>query len=185
MFRIAYQGLERDAIRNLPAAAQAVFHRSLAKSPAERYATCSQMVDALEAALIRRPLAATRLADASEFAAARPAAPASLPERSGASRHFSREALKDFGITLAVCALILGAIFYFLLPPKPAGTGSKTGTVVPGITQPAQPAPAAQPAPVKPPPVAARTKPAPRKHGKKAIEPEVELKPVEPKIIRQ
>ena len=51
MFRIAYQGLERDAIRELPAAAQTVFQRSLAKRPAERYATCGEMVETLDSAL--------------------------------------------------------------------------------------------------------------------------------------
>jgi serine/threonine protein kinase len=126
MFRIAYQGLERDAIRGLPAAAQTVFQRSLAKRPAERYATCGEMVATLENALDRRPPAPTRLADAAQFVAARNAAPA-LVEPSAAARHIPGEGLQYFAATFVVCALILAAVFYLLLPkstprPVPAAT---------------------------------------------------------------
>ena len=148
MFRASYQGLERDAIRDLPPAAQQVFQRSLAKTPAERYATCTQMVEALDSALIRRPVAATRVADASEFAAIQAPSPVAAPSGSP-SRHFSGEALKYFGITFVVCALILGAVFYFLLRPK---TPHATQTVVPGLTPPPS---ATQPVVTPPAPAAA------------------------------
>jgi serine/threonine-protein kinase len=204
MFRIAYQGLERDAIRDLPAAAQTVFQRSLAKRPAERYATCGEMVEALENAIIRRAPAPTRLADASQFAPARPvaSAPAPLPvrgDRSWAARNFSREALTYFGITFAFCALILAGVFYLLLPKAPP----RAVTVAPMVTQPAArpagapPAVDAQPVPSQPaeapaaaaPPVpSAQAKPGTKSRiqgAKKKAAPEVELKPVEPKIVRQ
>jgi serine/threonine-protein kinase len=183
MFRIAYQGLERDAIRELPPAAQTVFQRSLAKRPDERYATCGEMVDTLENALNRRAPAPTRLADASEFAAPRTPAPTAL-QRSGLARHFTPEALKYFGITFAVCALLLAGLAYFLrpkAPPKP-----------PVAAAPATAQPAAPPAPVPvpglfPPPPAqpeAKAKPVVKNKARKKTEPEVELKPAEPKIIR-
>jgi serine/threonine-protein kinase len=180
MFRIAYQGLERDAIRDLPAAAQAVFRRSLAKMPGERYATCSEMVDQLASGLLRGAVAPTRLADASPFVPAAHIAPA---ERSRAARHFSREALRYFGVTFAVCALILGAVFYFLLPkapPKAVPAAPPAVAPAPVVTEPAAP-----PAPAVPVP-SGKAKPKGRGLGsaKKKTEPEVELKPVEPKIIR-
>ena len=184
MFRIAYQGLERDAIRDLPAAAQSIFQRALAKSLAERYSTCTQMVDCLDNALIRRPLAPTRIADASEFIPARPPVPA-VATPSGSSRHFSREALKYFGLTFVACAVVLAALFYFLLPKRP----QTAVTAAPVVTQPpATAAPVVAP-PVQsssvPPQAAKAETPAPKTHGKKKkAEPEVELKPVEPKIIR-
>jgi len=179
MFRIAYQGLERDAIRELPPAAQTVFQRSLSKSPSERYANCCEMVDKLENALIRRPVAATRLADASQFAAP-PAVAAAPAGPSWVARHVSGEAVKYFGITFAVVGLILAGVFYLLLPkpPRPVPVVAAPAAV----SQPVPP-PAAAP-PVAPPAHAAKARPKP-KVARKVTEPEVELKPVEPKIIRQ
>jgi hypothetical protein len=137
MFRIAYQGLERDAMRDLPEAAQAVFRRSLAKTLAERYPTCGEMVRALEGALLRPVLAPTRMADAAQFMPSRAPAPPPKPaERSWMARNFTAEALKYFGVTFAVCAAILGAVFYLLLPPAPrkaavpaAAVGAPAGSV--------------------------------------------------------
>jgi len=206
LFRIAYQGLERDAMRDLPPAAQAVFRRSLAKPPAERYATCGEMLDAFEGALLRPVVAPTRVADASQFIASRTAAPGSrapaLPldgetaQRSWAARNFSGEALKYFGVTFAVCTLILAAVFYFLLPGKvrqnavpvapavaPAVTQHAIPAMTPAVNQPAMPHEPAGWAP------SGKAKPGPKSHGqnsgKKKTEPEMEIKPVEPKIIRQ
>jgi serine/threonine protein kinase len=186
MFRIAWQGLERDAMGDLPPAAQTVLQRALAKSPSERFSTCTQMVSALDAALIHRPVAATRLADASEFVPSHPAAPP-IVAPSRPSR--SREMLKYFGLTFVGVALLLAAIFYFLLP-RPVHTPAPPA---PAVAQP-QPTPAAQ-SPVQaipePPPAhepaatIPAAKAAPKAHAKKKSEPEVELKPVEPKIIRQ
>jgi serine/threonine protein kinase len=185
MFRIAYLTLERDAIRELPAAAQKVFQRALAKRAADRYTSCSEMVEALASALLRTAAAPTRVADLSQFApvaaaAARPAA----PERSW-KRHFSGEAAKYFGITFFLIGLLMGALLYFLLPRSP-----KPEAVAPV----AAPAPAKTPAPVsvpgiKPPatqpqPSKSEAKAAAKPHAKKKTEPEVDLKPVEPKIIR-
>jgi serine/threonine-protein kinase len=182
MFRIAYQGLERDSIRDLPAAAQTVFQRSLAKPPRERYATCGAMVDALEGALLRRAVAPTRLAEAPKFAPAPDPAPAG-PSR--AARGPSREALKYFGLTFAACVLILGAVFYFLLP-KPSPQAGPANIPAPAVTQSAAPQSAAEPpAPAAPlPSVQAKPEAKGRGIAKKKTQPEVELKPVEPKIIR-
>jgi hypothetical protein len=99
------------------------------------------------------------------------------------ARNFSGEALKYFGVTFAVCALILAAVFYFLLP----GTAHRDAS--PGAAPTAVPA-AAQPAPAAAQPATAaaapgKAKPAARSRGKKKAEPEVEITPVEPKIIRQ
>ena len=186
MFRIAFQGLERDSIRELPAPAQIVFQRSLAKAPSERYSTCTEMLEALENALIRKPVAATRLADASAFIPVQ-AAPIAIvaPKR-------SRQALKYFGITFVACLLALGGLLYFLLPkaPQPAAQ-----TVPPVVSQPAAPqphapltAPGLTPPGLTPvPPESAPAKPKAAKNhnpAKKKAEPEVEVKPVEPKIIR-
>jgi hypothetical protein len=190
IFRIAYQGLERDAIRELPGSAQTVFQRSLAKRPAERYATCGEMVETLAGALLRHAPAATRLADAGQFAPIRtPAPPAAQP--SWAARNFSREAVKYFGVTFVVCALILAGIFYLLLPkspPRVAPLSQTPAPVAPVVIQPAAPA-AAPPSPavVAPPASSAKAKaikPEPKSRAKKKEEPEVELKPAEPKIIR-
>ena len=178
MFRIAYQGLERDAIRELPAAAQNVLQRSLSKRPAERYSTCGEMVEALASALLRTAPAPTRVASAAEFAAVPSPAPApARPERSGVARYFSAEGLKYFGVTFVLCALVLAAIFYFLLPKAPP----KPVPIAP-VAAPVSSAPAAQPAP--PPPPEPQATPEPKSHAKKK-EPEMELKPVEPKIIRE
>jgi serine/threonine protein kinase len=184
MFRVAYQGLERDAIRDLPAAAQKVFQRSLAKAPEQRYPTCGEMVDALEGALIRLAVAPTRLADVSQFSVTPDPPPARAPAgRSWAARNFTREALQYFGLTFAVCVLILGALFYFLLPKAPPHAG-------PVAVPPGAPAPAVQPAvqaaPAEPPraPAAKPKSRSQRSARKKQTEPEVELKPAEPKIIR-
>jgi hypothetical protein len=76
--------------------------------------------------------------------------------------------------------LLLGAIFYFLLPKTP-----KPISIAPAASQPV-PAPpprpsASRPAPVTPAPeVKANT--APKTHAKKHEE--IEVKPAEPKIIR-
>jgi serine/threonine-protein kinase len=179
MFRIAYQGLERDAIREFPAAAQAVLERALSKRPAERYATCGEMVETLASALLRTVPAPTRLADAAEFAPAQAPPPAS-PARSGMARHFSGEALKYFGVTFVLCALALAAIFYFLLPKGPP-------KLVPVVSQPAasQPAVRQPAAPTAPPPQKVEAKTPPKSHAKKKADPDVDLKPAEPKIIRQ
>lgn len=187
MFRIAYQGLERDAIRELPQPAQTVFQRSLAKRPSERYSSCTEMVKTLEAALTRRAPAPTRIADAGTFAPAAPVLPVRAA-RAGWARHFSPEALKYFGITFAACAVILAGLFFLLrpkTPPKPALAAQ------PVVAQPVAPPPAKAP-PVTvpglyppPPPAAAKPKPLAKSHAsKKKPEPEVELKPAEPKIIR-
>ena len=181
MFRIAYQGLERDAIRDFPAAAQAVFQRSLAKSPAERYATCGEMVEALETALTRPAVAPTRLADAPQFLP--PPAARAPAERSWAARNFSREALKYFGVTFAVCALILAGVFYFLLPKPPQSTTTAAPVSAPVVIRPAAPpAPAAS---VTEPAPSGKAKPVAKSRNPRKKEPEMEVKPVEPKIIRQ
>ena len=196
MFRIAYQGLEREAMRELPPAAQSVFRRALSKRPSDRYPTCAEMVESLSTALFRTAPAATRIATAAEFVATPPAAPMPAPQ-SGARRHFSREAMKYFGVTFVACALVLGAVFYFLLPKAPP----KPYSVAPVVTQPSTTNPAAtppkpaQPVPAKPGPSAAQSAPPPQSdakskvatkaHAKKKSEPEVDVKPVEPKIIRQ
>jgi serine/threonine-protein kinase len=186
MFRIAYQGLERDAIRELPAAAQTVLQRSLSKRPAERYPTCSEMVETLASALLRTAPAPTRMASAAEFAAVPSPASAPAPrERSGVARYFSREGLKYFGVTFVICALVLAAMFYFLLPkaPKPVSIAPVTAPAapVPGSKSVASPQAAQPAAPPQPEPQA---KSAPKSRARKK-EPEMELKPAEPKIIRQ
>lgn len=187
MFRIAYQGLERDAIRELPGAAQTVFQRSLAKRPAERYATCGEMVETLAGALLRRAPAPTRLADAGQFAPNRTPAPPAQP--SWAARNLSREALKYFGVTFVVCALILAGIFYLLLPKSPprvapVGQTPAASAITPVVIQPAAPPSPAVVAPPVSPAKAKVIKPEPKSRAKKKEEPEVVLKPAEPKIIR-
>jgi serine/threonine-protein kinase len=202
LFRIAYQPLERDAMRDLPPAAQAVFRRSLAKTPAERYATCGEMLDALENALLRPAVLPTRVADAAQFIPAQPVAPAppvggAPAQQSWAARNLSGEALKYFGVTFVVCALILAAVLYFLLPGKvrpnavPA-TPAATPAAAPAVTQPAAPvaAPAEADQPAIPeeqaaPPPSVKAKGSRSRGGRRKAEPQVEFKPVEPKIIRQ
>jgi serine/threonine-protein kinase len=179
MFRIAYQGLERDAIRELPPAVQSVFTRALSKRPSERYATCTEMVESLASGLFRTVPAPTRMVSVPE---APPAPrPQAAPARSGI---FSRDGLKYFGVTFIVCAAVLAALFYFLLPkpPKPVVvTAPVTQPVaVPPVQRPA--APSVVPAPTPQP--AAKAKVATKAHAKKP-EPEVDVKPAEPKIIRQ
>jgi serine/threonine-protein kinase len=178
MFRIAYQGLERDAIRELPPAAQSAFSRALSKRPSERYPTCTEMVETLASGLFRAVPAPTRMVSAPE-AAPEPRSPAA-PARSG---FFSRDGLKYFGVTFVVCAAVLAALFYFLLPKPP-----KPIVATPAVSQPVA-APAVQ-RPVAPsvlpaPPPEAKERVATKAHAKKKPEPEVEVKPAEPKIIRQ
>ena len=236
MFRIAYQGLERDAMRELPPAAQSVLQRGLSKRPSERYPTCSEMAEALANGFFRTVPAATRIASAEEFATAPPAPKPVAAERSGIARHFSREALKYFGITFVVCALALAAVFYFLLPKTPRSVAVGPADAQPKAVQPvavqpkpgqpkaAQPAAggpadvqpkAAQPAVIQPnaaqpksgpPPSSPTAQPAPppksdakavdaksadkakapaKAHAAKKKETEVDVKPAEPKIIRQ
>ena len=182
MFRIAYQGLERDAIRELPPAVQSVFSRALSKRPSERYPTCGEMVESLASGLFRTVPAPTRMVAAPEVAS--DPRPAAAPPRSGL---FSREGLKYFGVTFIVCAALLAALFYFLLPKPP-----KPIVVAPAVSQPvaAPPVqrplePSVLPAPPAPPPQPeAKAKVATKAHAKKKPEPEVDVKPVEPKIIR-
>ena len=178
MFRIAYQGLERDAIRELPPAAQSAFSRALSKRPSERYPTSTEMVETLASGLFRAVPAPTRMVSAPE-AAPEPRSPAA-PARSG---FFSRDGLKYFGVTFVVCAAVLAALFYFLLPKPP-----KPIVATPAVSQPVA-APAVQ-RPVAPsvlpaPPPEAKERVATKAHAKKKPEPEVEVKPAEPKIIRQ
>jgi serine/threonine protein kinase len=180
MFRIAYQGLERDAIREFPIAAQTVLDRALSKRPMERYTTCGEMVEALSNALLRTPAAATRMVDAA--AAPRSAAHVLPSPPSRVSRHFSREALKYFGVTFVICALALAGMLYFVLPkprPKPSvpAPAPVVGVPVPGLTG---PKPSAQP-----PKPQAKTPPASRPAVKKKVEPEVDVTPKEPRIIHQ
>jgi serine/threonine protein kinase len=181
MFRIAYQGLERDAIRELPAAAQNVLMRALSKRPAERYPTCGEMVETLANALLRAVPAATRIASAAEFATAPSAVsakPLSKSERSGVARYFSREGLKYFGVTFVLCALLLAAIFHFVLP-KAASKPVSIAPVSPApVSRPAVSGPKAVASPTQP-----QTKSAPKSRAKKK-EPELEVKPAEP-IIHQ
>jgi eukaryotic-like serine/threonine-protein kinase len=188
MFRIAYQGLERDAIRELPAAAQTVFQRSLSKQPAERYDTCGEMVETLASALLRTAPAATRIASAAEFAGVQPPAAAPAPVRPEVLRYFSSEALRYFGVTFAVCALALAAIFYFILPkapPKPVPVipaASRLVSSPPASNPPVPSLPAVQPAPLPQP--EAQPTAAPKSHARKKAT-ELELQPAEPKIIRE
>jgi len=183
MFRIAYQGLERDAIRELPPAVQSVFSRALSKRPAERYPTCSEMVESLASGLFRTVPAPTRMVAAPEVAP-EPRPPAA-PARSGL---FSREGLKYFGVTFLVCAALLAALFYFLLPkpPKPMVVAPAVSQPVaaPPVAPPAAPKVQPAPAPSQPPPEA-KARVATKAHAKKKAEPEVDVKPAEPKIIRQ
>ena len=182
MFRIAYQGLERDAIRELPPAAQTVFTRALSKRPAERFATCGEMVENLANGLFRAQPAATRVASAAEFASAPAVAHQPAPPVPATGGFFSREGLKYFGLTFLAVALLLGALFYFLLPKAP-----KPVPIAP-VAAP-QPAPA-QPAAAVPPPPQPKVEPkvepppAPKVRAKKKAEPEIDVKPAEPKIIR-
>src|SRR5579862_2050741 len=63
MFRIAFTSVERSGMRDLIEPAQSVLLRGLSNSPEARYASCSAMVDALEAAFKPRPvMAPTRIA---------------------------------------------------------------------------------------------------------------------------
>ena len=183
MFRIAYQGLERDAIRELSPAVQNVFSRALSKRPAERYPTCSEMVESLAAGLFRTVPAPTRMVAAPEVAPDPGLPPA--PARSGL---FSREGLKYFGVTFLVCAALLAALFYFLLPkpPKPMVVAPAVSQPVaaPPVAPPAAPKVQPAPAPSQPPPEA-KARVATKAHAKKKAEPEVDVKPAEPKIIRQ
>jgi Protein kinase domain len=194
MFRIACQGLERDSMRELPPPAQSVFQRALSKRPAERYGTCTEMVENLASGLFRNAPAATRVASVAEFAAV--AAPPIQPPaaaHAGAGRHFSSEALKYFGITFVVCALVLGLILYLLFPkaPKPASAVPVAAPPAPvkavpssrPATSPVPNTKAAQP--VVTPPPNANGKGATKAHARKKGEPEVDVKPVEPKIIRE
>jgi serine/threonine-protein kinase len=187
MFRIAYQGLERDAIRELPPAAQNVFSRALSKRPAERYATCGEMVENLASALLRVAPAPTRVVSPAEMAASAPPAPvAPAAERSGASRFFSREGLKYFGVTFLVCALALGAIFYFLLPKPPKPVPIRPAASQPAVNPPAPSPAAAATTPAHPSaPPQPEPKAAAKVQPKKKTEPEIDVKPAEPKIIRQ
>ena len=194
MFRIACQGLERDAMRELPPPAQSVFQRALSKRPAERYATCTEMVESLGGGLFRTAPAATRIASAAEFAAvAAPAVqPPAVAQPAGVGRHFSREALKYFGITFLACAALLGGILYLLFPKT-----SKPAPAVPVVSQPApvEAAPSSRPAspapdtkavqPAVTPQPDAKNKAATKAHAKKKSDSEVDVKPAEPKIIRE
>ena len=183
MFRIAYQGLERDAIRELPPAAQTVFTRAFSKRPAERFATCGEMVENLANGLFRAQPAATRVASAAEFASAPAVAHQPAPPVPATGGFFSREGLKYFGLTFLAVALLLGALFYFLLPKAP-----KPVPIAPVVAQPAasQPAAAVPAQPAPPPKAEPKAEPpaVPKVHAKKKAEPEVDVKPAEPKIIR-
>lgn len=184
MFRIACQGLERNPMRELPPAAQNVFVRALSKRPSERFATCGEMVENLSNAFFRSVPAATRVASAAEFATVEPSAPKLDASTTGSKR--SREGLKYFGITFVLVALALAALFYFILPKAPP----KPATVTPAaVTQPVTKPPVKTP-PTAPPPAVVpesapksetKTKAATKAHARKK-EPEVEVKPVEPKI---
>jgi hypothetical protein len=183
MFRIACQGLERGPMRELPPAAQNIFQRALSKRPSDRFATCSEMVENLSNAFFRAVPAATRIASAVEFATVEPPAPKLVAAEPTGGK---REALKYFGITFVLVALALAALFYFLLPkapPKPAPATpavsqpvtKPTAVTTPAAAQPATPNNAAPKA------VETKTKAATKAHARKK-EPEVEVKPVEPKI---
>ncbi|HEX3747239.1 MAG TPA: serine/threonine-protein kinase [Bryobacteraceae bacterium] len=182
MFRIAYQGLERDAMRELPPAAQTVLARALSKKPAGRYATCGEMVESLSAGLFRAAPAATRIASAAEFAAVPPPAPPLVLPPAAPGGFFSREGFKYFGITFLVCALVLGAVLYILLPkaPKPIPVLPAAGQAI--APPPAAPA-ATRPAPTAP-AVEAKGKSVPKAVHAKKKEQEIDVKPAEPKIIR-
>jgi hypothetical protein len=191
MFRIAYQGLERDAIRELPAAAQNVLLRALSKRPAERYPTCAEMVETLANALLRTAPAATRMASAAEFAAVPSAASAPAlvsRQRSGVARYFSREGLKYFGVTFVICALALAAIFYFVLPKAIPKAVSITPVSPAPVSGPAMSGPAVSSPKVSNPKAAGAAVAPPEPQAKsraKKKEAEMEVKPAEPKIIRQ
>jgi hypothetical protein len=141
------------------------------------------MVESLASGLFRTVPAPTRMVAAPEVAP-EPRPPAA-PARSGL---FSREGLKYFGLTFIVCAALLAALFYFLLPkpPKPivATPAVSQPVAAPPVERPA--APKVEPAPPAPPPQSeAKAKVATKAHAKKKPEPEVDVKPAEPKIIRQ
>jgi serine/threonine-protein kinase len=180
MFRIAYQGFERDAIREFPAAAQTVLDRALAKSPGERYGTCGEMVEALAGALLRSAPSATRMANATEVAALPSLDPAI--GRAVPQRRFPAEAVKYFAVTFVVCALALAGVLYVLLPKRPQAAPVAPASVGQPVTAP----PAKQPAAQTPAPLPRNeAKTPPKNHTKKKAEPDVDLKPAEPKIIRQ
>src|SRR5579859_6732892 len=178
MFRIVSPGVERSAMRHLPVEAQSVLVRALANQPDLRYTSCGAMVASLEAALPARPARApARLGESPARASRVPELPAATPvsrleQIAWKDRYLNRAALKYFGLALAVSVLIFGLVAYWLMP-KPSAQ--------PAVKTPSEPAPAAVTLPPAPAPKAAapaRPKPATRK----AREPEVKVKPVEPKI---
>jgi serine/threonine-protein kinase len=180
MFRIAYQGLERDAIRELPPTVQNVFSRALSKRPAERFSTCSEMVESLASGLFRTVPSPTRMVAAPEVPP--DPRPAAAPARSG---FFSRDGLKYFGVTFIVCAALLAALFYFLLPKLPKPIVATPAASQPVAAPPAERQAAPKVGPAPPPQSEAKARVATKAHAKKKPEPEVDIKPAEPKIIRQ
>jgi hypothetical protein len=93
---------------SLPAAIDAILHRGLAKDPVQRWATCTEMVDALEAAM-RGTLDATIIvASEAVEAATRTQAPPAAPQRVG-----RRRLVGVMALTLALSLLAAGAALAF------------------------------------------------------------------------
>jgi len=202
MFRIVFHAIEPSAMRALPADAQLVLERALDRDGQERYSSCGEMVEALEAALNKRTAAPPTRVLESPFANPLVTGVSMPPkilvsdsrhgvflaeERPGVTwfnKH--RKSLKLFGAVFGVCVALLSTVAYIALSthPKPAvkQTPAPVRAVVPKDSLPQLPK-ETRPPPALPP--TGRTerrraaKPAPVK------EPEVILKPLEPKVGHQ
>jgi serine/threonine-protein kinase len=128
MFRVAFHAIETSSMRTLPPAARMVLERSLARNPEQRYGSCGEMAEALEAALTERMAASpTREVDSPvpdaiprgnsepRFSVAR------AEDRPNNQRWFGRhaESLKIFGTAFAICVAVLSAGLYFFLEIHP------------------------------------------------------------------
>jgi serine/threonine protein kinase len=182
MFRIVSPGVERSSMRHLPAEAQSALVRALASQPEGRYASCGELAGALEAALPARPaMAPTRIAESPTPVPRLPDLPpparaqsAVLEEISWKDRYLNRVALKYFGLAFAVSVVIFGLVAFWLMPKPSPRKAAK-----PPETAPAAALPPVVEAPVKPKAAPVRR---PRPVAKKEPEPELKVRPAEPKI---
>jgi Protein kinase domain/WD domain, G-beta repeat len=134
-----------DALRHLPAAAEQVLARALAKDPGERYSSCGEFADALRdalalppyrpaAGLAGRAVAFTHLDSAGPARAARPAAPGgTADELAGTSRRGRRH--RYFGIALAGTFLAAAAaVSLVLVMPGASGGPAVSSASAPAAT---------------------------------------------------
>ncbi len=137
----------------LPSVARRVFEKALASDPSARYVSCAALVDALEAALVRKAALPTRVTDSPYVPTPAEAPKLSPPSFGPLSEQLTevtqKHSRKMQGLLLAAClvaGLVVALVFWQSRSGAPARTSSIPSAAVTPQPKPNPPPTAAAPA---------------------------------------